>query len=624
MSRYKSIPDISQLADRFRLVENRINVLNLGADPSGVEDSTDAFQTALNMCAPGAYNTVYAPIGKYKITRTLKLPYQKRPNTSHTEGFGFKLVGDGIYDTGFIYDGTDYIFDSDHDMTEACLFQDFYMNHINGGGIHLIQGAHQMFERVNSTAVGQGKYGVYIQGLVGEPLPPKRPDRETAGYGAYMVSFRNCRFWQEQGGYKGTGVRVEDSVLCTEFRNCFFSRSLANYPHLELVKCDTVTIDNCAFERSEQEGIPEADPEKGRTEEMVAAESRAANGLMTAPLIKLDGCHSVKLLNCHAEWTFEAFVGIYGHTSGVIIDGGRFAHYAIDAYNPNKGYLVVVDDNSIFSRDIYITRNTYRTQVDHEGSTVGPEWIDNVGCVSIQNHYDYTPYSNANDQHERRSVPRIGTAGANILRNPSLYAVGQTFQPLYLELVEGDWGWRQLDYKSGVNVKQTKADGSKCRFRLQTVESMDKWDFYSFVIVGRNRSGVSNQIWVDIGGDTNDFVVRTPSGDQQFTQTHNFKAKQTEIVDIVVYQAIDIDILAMYIVPGLASELPYGSEVMAASKMDLVGLQTLGVQLRAQPFLPPASWETRGMILRQDGNGSDDKLYVCKRLGDGSFAWHEL
>ncbi|WP_162487644.1 hypothetical protein [Paenibacillus sp. LC231] len=37
-----------------------------------------------------------------------------------------------------------------------------------------------------------------------------------------------------------------------------------------------------------------------------------------------------------------------------------------------------------------------------------------------------------------------------------------------------------------------------------------------------------------------------------------------------------------------------------------------------------ATWETRGMILRQDGYGEEDKLYVCKRLGDGSFAWREI
>jgi hypothetical protein len=69
-----------------------VNVLDFGADPTGVADSTAAIQAAINSLAPTSSavtpanaggGTVYIPAGKFRITDTLLI------------GYGITLMGDG-------------------------------------------------------------------------------------------------------------------------------------------------------------------------------------------------------------------------------------------------------------------------------------------------------------------------------------------------------------------------------------------------------------------------------------------------------------------------------------------------------------------------------------------------
>lgn len=62
-----------------------LNVLDYGADPTGVADSTAAIQAAINA---GALRTVYFPAGTYKVTSSLTITY------SSSYG-GVNLVGEG-------------------------------------------------------------------------------------------------------------------------------------------------------------------------------------------------------------------------------------------------------------------------------------------------------------------------------------------------------------------------------------------------------------------------------------------------------------------------------------------------------------------------------------------------
>ncbi|GAB6989341.1 glycosyl hydrolase family 28-related protein [Paenibacillus pini] len=601
----------------LKALRNRkgLNVLTTKAVGDGIIDDTNAIQSAIDIAYAEGYEGIYLPIGKYRTTKTLILPNQDRPNTLATQGRGFKIVGDGMYDSGIVYTGNEFAIYSDKNMAETILFQDFYINHRNGSGIHLPQGAHQMFERFFSSSCGEGGYGVLIDGDIAD-------QDKTKGQGSYMVSFRNCRFWEEWG-YRGTGVKIINSVLCTEFSNNFFSRTITNRPILELVRCDTVNIKSCAFERTPQ-SVPVADASKGRTEAMVASESRLANSKITSPLIILDQCHAVSITDSHVEMSFESFVGIKNHSAGILIDGCQLSHYAIIDYDLSNGYVIVVDKDSIYSRDIILGARNHRTQVNHEGGTIGAAYVDPIGCVTVKSHYDYTPYQDLNYLHERRTVPYIGSTGSNLLSNPSFYSLTPNGVPSNLELVDGTWTFSQLPYISGCRIKQIGAKGAKYRLRTRTVESLNKHDFYSFIIVGRNNSGVSNEVYIDIAGDTNDLTYIIPSGNQRFTHIQQIKGQASDIIDIVTYAPLDLTIYAMYIIPNIVTEVPYGSETQSVSKLKSVDITTLSIKLDAVETLPESTWNTRGHIFRRETDGVEDQLFICKRKADGSFYWKEI
>lgn len=585
----------------------RANVMDYGAKGNGKADDTAAIQKAINACASGAYTTVYLPRGKYKITKTLLLPEQARPNTSATQGTGFKMIGDGMYDSGLIYTGSGYAIYSDKNIAETILFQDFYINHANGGGICLPQGAHQMFERFFSSACGEGKYGVYIQGM--------RSGASMQGYGSYMLSFRNCRFWQETG-YLGTGVKLEDIVLCTEFNNCFFSRSVRNYPHLELVNCHGVHITSTAFERSEQY-VPPANPSTGRTEEMVKIEAQAANSKMTAPLIKLDNSHSISILESHAEATYETFVGIYNHSSKVIIDGCRLDHYAITDYNPNQGYIVTVDPGSTGSTNIIVGPRNYRVQSNHPNTTHGTVILDPVGCVMVMNFEDNTPFRDSFYLTERRTVSVIGTTGTNLLKNPGLIAPVPSVAP-----AEADSGFTFTQLSpSGCRVKQSLSN-VKQKIRMYTSEQLDKHDFYTFVLVGSNNAHKSSPIFVDLGGDTNDLTLILPSGTERFTINKTLRMQSTNILDLVVYEPVDFNVYAIYLLPNIVSQVPYGAESTTVSRITAEVSEMTVLSISPTNVLPNASIEYRGKIIRvEGGSGVSDMLYICRKNAADNYEW---
>lgn len=591
---------------------NQANVLHYGAVGDGKTDDTDAIQAALNDCASGTYAVLYLPKGRYKTTRPLILPEPQRPNTRATLGAGLTICGDGIYDSGILYTGTDYAIYSDKEMAESIVFRDFYINHAQGGGVHLPQGAHQMFERFFSSACGEGKYGVYIQGL------RSRSD-SAAGYGAYMLSFRNCRFWQETG-YLGTGLKLEDVVLCTTIDNCFFSRSVRNYAHLEIVNSDGVHLTAVSFERSEQY-VPPANPSEGRTEEDVKREAVAANSVMTAPLIRLENAHSISIEECHAEATYESFVGIFGNTSGVWIDGCRLDHYAITDYNPNKGFIVTVDPASTGSHDIILGPRNYRVQSNHPNTTHGTLIKDPVGCVIVENMTDRTPFRDSFYLTERRTVPYIGSSGRNLLRNPSLYALSPGGVPSSVE-ADGGFTFRQMT-PSGCLINQVRS-GGKFKIRMHTAEQLSKHEYYTFVISGSHLSGKSVPLFVDIGGDTNDLTLILPSGEERFTLTKTFRKQDTDIIDLVVYEPMQLIIHAVYVFPHLVNQVPYGEESGAVSAFSAEVIRSGSYVVQPLSALPAASAAHRGRILMVEGRGGTDALYICKQAIRGVYTWVRL
>ena len=81
-----------------------VNVLDFGADPTGVADSTAAIQAAINSLAPTSSavtpanaggGTVYIPAGKFRITDTLLI------------GYGITLMGDGAGGYPYLADNSE-------------------------------------------------------------------------------------------------------------------------------------------------------------------------------------------------------------------------------------------------------------------------------------------------------------------------------------------------------------------------------------------------------------------------------------------------------------------------------------------------------------------------------------
>lgn len=69
-------------------LRDTVSVLDYGADPTGVADSTAAFQAAVN------YSNVYVPTGNYRITSTILVPSNRKITGN---GYGSRLFADGTF-----------------------------------------------------------------------------------------------------------------------------------------------------------------------------------------------------------------------------------------------------------------------------------------------------------------------------------------------------------------------------------------------------------------------------------------------------------------------------------------------------------------------------------------------
>lgn len=514
-------------------------------DPSLSTDNTLAFQQALDK-AGELQLPVYIPPGRYWCAGEVYLPKNYRPNMAASMGKGIHIYGAGMYDSGIIYTGTEYFISTKHDMAEVFFVNDFYIHHANGGGIHLPQGAHQIFERFFSSACGHGKNGVYIEGN-------RMDDEPQTGYGSYVISMRNCRFWNEQQ-YNGSGVRLEDILLCTTIDTCFFSNLVPDRAHLELVRCNGVVIKSTAFERREELGVP------------------------TSGLIRIENSHGITIEGSHPEPFYAAFVDIFDHSSNIWIMNTRADLYALSPWNEQRGYAVRVDPASTRSENI-VVENYMIHQSNHEGSQRGHLILDPVGCVTVRSFTDMTPYANLHAQHAKRYVERLGDNGSNLIVNPALFSDKQTGVPHGIEQLSGTWQFDQINpYYSGCRVRQTKpnelgGDGYSIpyRIRLKTVEQYFKYPYYTMVIYGRNRTGLDTQIYVDVDGVGNiPTPFRLPTGDDRFTL--HVKIPMTKInnlLSLTVYDPIDVDIYGIFLYPYHTTHPSYGSESLTATTLSI-------------------------------------------------------
>lgn len=519
------------------------NVKDYGAVGDGSTDDSAAFQAALDAITQASIaSTLYVPKGMYKIVSTLLLPHQPRPNVTATQGYGLRIVGDGMYSSGLIYSGTDYCIRSNKAHTEAVLFQDFFINHKLGGGIYLPQGAHQHFHRFFSSACALGKSGIYIDGTMANGVA-------GTGFGAYMTMLDGCRFWGDSG-YNGTGVTLKNVLLNAVIRGCFFSQKKQDTPLLVIQQGKSFLIDSCAFET-------------------------ATENLGSQPLVKLDACHDVHIRGCHTEQYYDSFVGIFGGASNVMIDHCRLDHYGITPSSTDRGLVVNVDAASTTSRNIRIGRfNSYESG-DHPDVTHGQIYIDPIGCVSCDGWYDITPFSGAQQYTERRWPKWMSIDGLNLLRNPNLRMETATSQPIGLEvpggLVTADQTFtfaRLNAYAGGCRIAQANANVNAKQLRL-TCAPQDIHDWYTFYAIVRNKGGAQVQWWLDPLQDAVDTVpLIIPRADELVTVSVRLPKLNAGRIMLNTYQAWDIEVHGLYLVPG-DSSCPMSHDALYGSSIEI-------------------------------------------------------
>jgi hypothetical protein len=186
--------------------------------------------------------------------------------------------------------------------------------------------------------------------------------------------------------------------------------------------------------------------------------------------------------------------------------------------------------------------------------------------VIVQGFRDTTVFHNDSSLTEHRTSPRLGEIGSNLLVNPALFADKINGIPIGVDVLSGKYTFSQVP-SGGCRMKQTATSLSRLRFK--SVQHLNHYQTYSLCIVGRNYSGNSVDMYLDIGGTKNVASFVVPKGNEVFTHTITFSPKETTIVDLVVYKPVDLLISSMYLIPSNSQHVPYGSEVITASKLNL-------------------------------------------------------
>jgi hypothetical protein len=157
----------------------RVNVLDYGADPTGVNDSTTAFTKAIAALPPvGGWavvptggGVVYAPTGSYKISRTLAFTQFQN------------LRGDGRYLTNLIYTGTGPCISATNTNTPTgwstpCGFEGFSIDGTSAGtGAIGLQIGNLFNSHANDIQIqdftSTGAIGLYFKNYGGTPVMEK-------------------------------------------------------------------------------------------------------------------------------------------------------------------------------------------------------------------------------------------------------------------------------------------------------------------------------------------------------------------------------------------------------------------------------------------------------------------
>ena len=90
----------------------------------------------------------------------------------------------------------------------------------------------------------------------------------------------------------------------------------------------------------------------------------------------------------------------------------------------------------------------------------------------------------------------------------------------------------------------------------------------------------------------------------------------------MVYEPVDFNIYAVYVLPNIVNQIPYGAESTAVSKLIATVSETAELSITPTSKLPNPSTDYRGKIIRiEGGSGVSDMLYICKKNAVDNYEW---
>lgn len=543
------------------------NVKEFGAVGDGITDDTAAIQRAFDRMAEIG-GTLFFPRGTYKITSSIK-PKPFRSPAVERDG-GISILGENMYNTSLLYTGNEYCLDFLYwadNMTDpnsqrgwafdALWFTNFQIDTETGGGIKLPQGGQVYFDGVFFNGAAEDKWALYMPGNVYNQ------------YGIYMIEITRCRFWrtENKGGFKGRCIYVNDYHTFS-LKDTFISQQRYNGSLVVISNGKNASITDTAIEGFKNNGVSPTD--------MTMVEISGYNNNVKFRNFYLEGNwnYGIKLTNGASKNVSidTMFAWCYESTTAEILNTVE-----------NNGNDVVIAKYVTFKSDTQLPSDVYIINDPHK--VIDLEYFNNNSTYSIGQQRPVTQPGTSGGSS------MSGKSGENILINPGLYADKVNEAPVFVDMVGGTYEFSQLS-PSGCRVIQKDNSGNICRLRFYSAEPLNKYDLYTMIVVGKNNGSTSSEmhIYVDASGDNNDGGFALPPAGSSFTRSVKISKQLNEnanIVDLVAYGEYDIDIHAVYLIPNDTDEVPYGAEIVSATKIHLGRQITYGIGIPTRGIYHP-------------------------------------
>lgn len=422
-------------------LRDTVSVLDFGADPSGVSDSTAAIQAALNYAATLTGCTVFMPAGTYLISSTLSFAGHSTRLIGAGRGIipGTYAISDG--GTQINYTGANYAisFNGKH----YCEVADLTLRSTTAsGGIYIGDIAH--FFQVNRVVIdGQNNSGV-ATGFSSAGIAIERSYYGTiqgcdiaycAANGIY--GFRECNgnFIQMNSIRQcGTGIRITDDVsnsdgtqiICNEIESARtdpgsgYGISLLGADSMMVIGNRIEWTSNGHIYINSNVGIAQFNQLIGNMLEGPAPAIILGDGVGTNQVVgtMIVGGRAPTAVTINADCIYTKFSAPPSAYGGSFTDNGYGSIVDID---PNNGNVYVKAASTNTQKGWKATVGGVATQLD-----TGTNYFDVVGSFGVHSRFETTGLLRVAQGSVAAGGDSGGFAGCNVLTNQSNTAARST------------------------------------------------------------------------------------------------------------------------------------------------------------------------------------------------------